>query len=35
VIDNWIKDVKEKRSMDGAALLKDFHAELKNVAAGK
>jgi TRAP-type C4-dicarboxylate transport system substrate-binding protein len=35
VIDNWIKEVKEKRNMDGAALLKDFHAELKNVAAGK
>jgi TRAP-type C4-dicarboxylate transport system substrate-binding protein len=35
VIDNWIKDVKEKRNMDGAALLKEFHAELKNVAAGK
>lgn len=35
VIDNWIKEVKEKRNLDGAALLKDFHAELKNVAAGK
>ncbi|HTP60620.1 MAG TPA: TRAP transporter substrate-binding protein [Burkholderiales bacterium] len=35
VIDNWIKEVKEKRNMDGAALLKEFHAELKNVAAGK
>ena len=34
VIDNWIKEVKEKRNMDGAALLKEFHAELKNVAAG-
>jgi TRAP-type C4-dicarboxylate transport system substrate-binding protein len=35
VIDNWIKEVKEKRNMDGAALLKEFHAELKTVAAGK
>jgi TRAP-type C4-dicarboxylate transport system substrate-binding protein len=35
VIDNWIKDVKEKRNMDGAALLKEFHAELKTVASGK
>ena len=35
VIDNWIREVKEKRNMDGAALLKDFHVELKNVAAGK
>ena len=35
VIDNWIKEVKEKRNMDGAALLSEFHAELKNVAAGK
>ena len=35
VIDNWIKEVKEKRNMDGASLLKEFHAELKNVAAGK
>ena len=35
VIDNWIKEVKEKRSMDGTALLREFHAELKNVAAGK
>ena len=35
VIENWIKDVKEKRNMDGAALLKEFHAELKTVASGK
>ena len=35
VIDNWIKEVKEKRNMDGAALLREFHAELKNVASGK
>jgi len=35
VIDKWIKEVKEKRNMDGAALLKEFHAELKKVAAGK
>jgi TRAP-type C4-dicarboxylate transport system substrate-binding protein len=35
VIDNWIKEVKEKRNMDGAALLKEFHAELKKVAAGE
>jgi TRAP-type C4-dicarboxylate transport system substrate-binding protein len=35
VIDNWIKDVKEKRNMDGAALLKEFHAELRTVASGK
>jgi TRAP-type transport system periplasmic protein len=35
VIDNWIKEVKEKRNMDGAALLKEFHAELKHAASGK
>jgi TRAP-type transport system periplasmic protein len=35
VIDKWIAEVKEKRNMDGAALLKEFHAELKTVAAGK
>ena len=35
VIQNWIREVKDKRNMDGAALLKEFHAELKNVAAGK
>lgn len=35
VIDNWIKEVKEKRNMDGAALLNEFHAELKTVASGK
>jgi TRAP-type C4-dicarboxylate transport system substrate-binding protein len=35
VIENWIKEVKEKRNMDGAALLKEFHAELKTVASGK
>jgi TRAP-type transport system periplasmic protein len=35
VIDNWIKEVKEKRNMDGAALLKEFHADLKAAASGK
>ena len=35
VIQDWIKEVKEKRNMDGAALLKEFHAELKSAASGK
>jgi TRAP-type transport system periplasmic protein len=35
VIQGWIKEVKEKRNMDGAMLLKEFHAELARAAAGK
>jgi TRAP-type C4-dicarboxylate transport system substrate-binding protein len=35
VIQNWIKEVKEKRNMDGAILLNGFHAELKKVASEK
>ena len=35
VIQNWIKEVKEKRNMDGAMLLKEFHAELKRTASSK
>jgi TRAP-type C4-dicarboxylate transport system substrate-binding protein len=35
VIDNWIAEVKAKRNLDGAALLKQFHAELKTAAAGR
>jgi len=35
VIQGWIKEVKEKRNMDGAMLLKEFHAELTRAAAGK
>src|SRR5258706_214093 len=33
VIQGWIKEVKEKRNMDGAMLLKEFHAELNRAAA--
>ena len=29
MIDAWIKDVRDKRNMDGAMLLKDFRQELK------
>ncbi len=35
VIQNWIREVKEKRNMDGAMLLKEFRAELKRAAAGQ
>jgi TRAP-type C4-dicarboxylate transport system substrate-binding protein len=35
VIDNWIAEVKAKRNMDGAALLHQFHAELKTAASGQ
>jgi TRAP-type C4-dicarboxylate transport system substrate-binding protein len=35
VIQDWTKQVKEKRNMDGAMLLKEFHAELKRAAAGR
>jgi TRAP-type C4-dicarboxylate transport system substrate-binding protein len=28
ILDAWIKDVKEKRHMDGAVLLKEFRDEL-------
>jgi TRAP-type C4-dicarboxylate transport system substrate-binding protein len=35
VIQGWIQEVKEKRNMDGAMLLKEFHAELKRAASGK
>ncbi len=34
VIQGWIKEVKEKRNMDGEMLLKEFHAELKRAASG-
>jgi TRAP-type C4-dicarboxylate transport system substrate-binding protein len=32
MIDAWIKDVGNKRNMDGAMLLKDFREELKHAA---
>jgi TRAP-type C4-dicarboxylate transport system substrate-binding protein len=35
VIDGWITEVKEKRHMDGAMLLREFHEEIKRVAAGE
>ena len=35
VIQDWIKDAKDKRNMDGAMLFKEFHAELKRAAEGK
>src|SRR5437016_134863 len=35
VIQAWIRDAKEKRNIDGATVLKEFHEELKRVAAGK
>src|SRR2546426_1937070 len=35
VIQAWIKDAKEKRNIDGATALKEFHEDLKRVAAGK
>ncbi len=35
VIQAWVKDAKEKRNIDGAMVLKEFHEELKRVAAGK
>jgi len=35
IIQNWINEVKEKRNMDGAMLLREFHDELKRVAAGE
>ncbi len=35
VIQAWLKDAKEKRNIDGAMVLKEFHEELKRVAAGK
>jgi TRAP-type transport system periplasmic protein len=35
IIQNWINEVKEKRNMDGAMLLRRFHDELKRVAAGE
>jgi hypothetical protein len=35
IIENWINEVKEKRNMDGAMLLREFHDELKRVAAGE
>jgi TRAP-type C4-dicarboxylate transport system substrate-binding protein len=35
VIQGWVKEVKEKRNMDGQMLLNEFRAELKRVAAGK
>ena len=35
VIRRWIDEVREKRNMDGALLLREFHGELKRVAAGE
>jgi len=35
VIQAWVRDAKEKRNIDGAVVLKEFHEELKRVAAGK
>jgi len=35
VIQAWIKDAKDKRNTDGAMVLKEFHEELKRVAAGQ
>jgi len=35
VIQAWVRDAKEKRNIDGAMVLKEFHEELKRVAAGK
>ena len=35
VIQAWVRDAKEKRNIDGATVLKEFHEELKRVAAGK
>ncbi len=35
VIQAWVKDAKDKRNIDGAMVLKEFHEELKRVAAGK
>jgi TRAP-type C4-dicarboxylate transport system substrate-binding protein len=35
VIQTWVREVKEKRSMDGALLLQEFRAELKKVASEK
>jgi TRAP-type transport system periplasmic protein len=35
IIRNWINEVKEKRNMDGAMLLREFHQELKRVAGGE
>jgi TRAP-type C4-dicarboxylate transport system substrate-binding protein len=35
MIDVWITEVKEKRNMDGMMLLREFHEELKRVAAGE
>ena len=34
IIDDWIKKANAK-GVDGAKILAEFHAELKNVAAGK
>jgi TRAP-type C4-dicarboxylate transport system substrate-binding protein len=34
VIRAWIGSVKEKRNMDGAMLLREFHEEVERVAAG-
>jgi TRAP-type C4-dicarboxylate transport system substrate-binding protein len=35
IIQNWVNEVKEKRNIDGAMLLREFHDELKRVAAGE
>jgi TRAP-type C4-dicarboxylate transport system substrate-binding protein len=35
LVEAWINDVREKRNLDGAALLKEFREELKRVADGE
>jgi TRAP-type C4-dicarboxylate transport system substrate-binding protein len=35
IVQNWSNEVKEKRNMDGAMLLREFHDEVKRVAAGE
>jgi hypothetical protein len=35
MIDVWIKDVRDKRNMNGAILLKEFREELDRVADQK
>jgi hypothetical protein len=32
MIDDWIKDVRDKRNMDGVNLLKEFRTELNHAA---
>jgi TRAP-type C4-dicarboxylate transport system substrate-binding protein len=35
VVQEWVKQVREKRDMDGAMLLREFHAELMRATAGE